>query len=620
MTRLLSLLCLLTLVGSALAQPTLRIGGNTRVVGSGAVRLVYGGGSLTNNGSLSLTTGQFAANGSTTYGGTGAATVADLRFSHSTGSSTLNSLLSVTSHATLTANTALNANGQLYLRTDLFPSADMVNEGVLTGTVQGLVTKATLTTGAAPYNSQLSVNLNGSAMRYQWQSSPNNSQWTDVPNATGSTYTANVTVSTYYRCRLTTTNSSYDQTTPPAFLAYTGPSALVLTTSSSPNPVCAGSTATLSVTVTGGSGPYSYTWTAPQGIALSGGNNPTVSVTPGATVSGVQTVTLTVADAGSGTNTAFVNLTVTAPLTVALSASPSATLTCGQISLTLTAGGGTNYTFTNPDGSVLAGSGETRTVSSPGTYSVTVVSSAGCMSTTTITVISNTAVVTVSNPVTTTATINASVSQTFTASGGSGPYSYSLSSGSLPPGLSLATTGGLSGSPTQAGSFTAIVQATDANGCRGLGLPFVVTVGSTPSDLALVLFAQPALVYGPTSVSVVVSVYELNGVATSGPVSVKLSEDTMLKLGFDPAATSVGGKPVQNPLWRFSGPVDGMYTLTSTQPLPAGGRLSVGLSGPLTPGTTQGRLSVSATVVDPSGTETRLNNNQDAEVIEYFKK
>ncbi|GAB4031821.1 putative Ig domain-containing protein [Spirosoma jeollabukense] len=147
------------------------------------------------------------------------------------------------------------------------------------------------------------------------------------------------------------------------------------------------------------------------------------------------------------------------------------------------------------------------------------------------------------------------------------------------------------------------------------------TTSTAPtSDLTLVLFAQPTLMYGPTSVSVVVSVYELNGVATSGPVSVKLSEDTMLSLGFDPAATSVGGKPVQNSLWQFSGPMDGMYTLKATQPLPAGGRLSVGLSGPLTPGATKGRLSVSATVVDPSGTETRLNNNMDAETIEYFNK
>ncbi|GAB4031824.1 hypothetical protein GCM10028774_10670 [Spirosoma jeollabukense] len=227
---------------------------------------------------------------------------------------------------------------------------------------------------------------------------------------------------------------------------------------------------------------------------------------------------------------------------------------------------------------------------------------------------------TLTAPSVNTATVGAAFSQSFVASGGISPYRYSLASGSLPPGLSLATTGALSGSPTQAGSFTLTVQATDASGCSGLGHPFVVKIGLTPSDLTLVLFAQPTLMYGPTSVSVVVSVYELNGVATSGPVSVKLSEDTMLSLGFDPAATSVGGKPVQNPSWQFSGPMDGMYTLTATQPLPAGGRLSVGLSGPLTPGATKGRLSVSATVVDPSGTETRLNNNIDAETIEYFNK
>lgn len=362
MTRLLSLLCLLTLVGSALAQPTLRIGGNTRVVGSGAVRLVYGGGSLTNNGSLSLTTGQFAVNGSTTYGGTGAATVADLRFSHSTGNSTLNSLLSVTNRATLTANTALNANGQLYLRTDLFPSADMVNDGVLTGTVQGLVTKATLTTGAAPYNSQLSVNLNGSAMRYQWQSSPNNSQWTDVPNATGSTYTANVTVSTYYRCRLRTTNSSYDQTTPPALLAYTGP------------------------------------------------------------------------------------------------------------------------------------------------------------------------------------------------------------------------------------------------------------------DLTLLLYARPTLVYGPSPLTVVVDVVEINSVPTSGSFTVRLTKDQMLKLSFDASLNSMNGRAVQNNAWRFSDSDPNYYVLTTSQPIAAGGKLSLGLSGSLLPGASTGMLTVTATVLPDTLVEGRMNNNTDADKVEYFQQ
>src|SRR5207253_698788 len=56
---------------------------------------------------------------------------------------------------------------------------------------------------------------------------------------------------------------------------------------------------------------------------------------------------------------------------------------------------------------------------------------------------------------------------TITASGGTGPYTFYLTSGSLPPGLSMDTSGNITGTPTFAGSFDFTVQATDVNGCSG---------------------------------------------------------------------------------------------------------------------------------------------------------
>lgn len=208
---MLALGLLLAIVGSTMAQPTLTISPNTRVGGTGAVQLVYGGGALTNNSSLSLAAGQFT--GPVTYGGTGMATVATVVFNHNTGTSTLNSLLSVTGTATLNANAALNANGQLYIRSDLSASANLINNGLLTGTVQGLITRASATSGSYNYPTTLSVNVSGSVMQYQWQSSSNNSAWTNLPGATGATYTTNVTSSLFYRCLLTTTNTAYSQPT-----------------------------------------------------------------------------------------------------------------------------------------------------------------------------------------------------------------------------------------------------------------------------------------------------------------------------------------------------------------------------------------------------------------------
>jgi SdrD B-like domain/Putative Ig domain len=57
-----------------------------------------------------------------------------------------------------------------------------------------------------------------------------------------------------------------------------------------------------------------------------------------------------------------------------------------------------------------------------------------------------------------------SYSVTFMAEGGQAPYSWSKS-GTLPPGLSLATTGELTGTPTNAGTWSFGVRAIDSAGC-----------------------------------------------------------------------------------------------------------------------------------------------------------
>src|SRR5512134_95631 len=57
-------------------------------------------------------------------------------------------------------------------------------------------------------------------------------------------------------------------------------------------------------------------------------------------------------------------------------------------------------------------------------------------------------------------TVGTAYSQTFTASGGTSPYSWSVTSGTLPAGLTLSTAGILSGMPTTVDNTSFTVQVT----------------------------------------------------------------------------------------------------------------------------------------------------------------
>ncbi|MDE1822015.1 MAG: hypothetical protein KGJ23_12430 [Euryarchaeota archaeon] len=115
----------------------------------------------------------------------------------------------------------------------------------------------------------------------------------------------------------------------------------------SPATLYTGQTTTLTGTVSGGSAPYTYSWTGLPG-GCSSANTATLSCTP--TASGTVSVTLSVTDTAGHSGSASASLTVTASsgtLTVSLSASPT-TVTIGQSSaLTATVSAGTApYTYT----------------------------------------------------------------------------------------------------------------------------------------------------------------------------------------------------------------------------------------------------------------------------------
>ncbi len=64
-------------------------------------------------------------------------------------------------------------------------------------------------------------------------------------------------------------------------------------------------------------------------------------------------------------------------------------------------------------------------------------------------------------------TVGVTYSQTLAATGGSGHYTWSVTGGALPAGLSLtAATGAISGQPTAAGASNFTIQVTDSNNAK----------------------------------------------------------------------------------------------------------------------------------------------------------
>ncbi|MBD2757492.1 hypothetical protein [Spirosoma validum] len=148
---------------------------------------------------------------------------------------------------------------------------------------------------------------------------------------------------------------------------------------------------------------------------------------------------------------------------------------------------------------------------------------------------------------------------------------------------------------------------------------YVVTATAL-SDLSPILYARPTSVYGSTPFTVVVDVFELNSVATTGSFSVRVSKDPKLQLSFDSGLTRVNGRDVQNGAWSFTDTNANYYILTTRQLVAAGDVHSFGLMGSLSPGSSSGVLTVSSTVLPDTVVEAKATNNIDADKVEYFQQ
>jgi hypothetical protein len=364
-------------------------------------------------------------------------------------------------------------------------------------TVDPLTVSCTLSTGpqevAVPYSN--SCTATGGTKPYNWSLTG-----TAVPPSLAVTPTGNpATVSGTpassgsYQYSVVATDSSSPKVLSKAqqFTGMIAPPVTIATTSSSLPPAAVGSSYSDQFTATGGVIPYTWTATGLAGSGLGMSASGVLQGIPAAT--GSVSFMVTVTDGAGGMNTGSFTLTVTTALKIS-TASPLPAATVGTSytqTFSATGGSGSGYTWSATglpawlamsSGGVLSGSPPASAVTS--TFTVKVTDSNGNSTSGSFTLPVTLSITTASSlPA---ATIGTSYNQTLAAVGGAPPYQWTVSSGTLPAGLSLSsTTGAIAGTPhATAVNASFSVKVTDSNNTSAsASFTLPVTISIVPPPL-----------------------------------------------------------------------------------------------------------------------------------------
>ncbi|TBR35967.1 MULTISPECIES: putative Ig domain-containing protein [Dyella] len=145
--------------------------------------------------------------------------------------------------------------------------------------------------------------------------------------------------------------------------------------------------------------------------------------------------------------------------------------------------------------------------------------------------------------------VSTTYSYKFTATGGVSPYTFTKDTGTLPAGLTLASDGTLSGTPTTLGTSNFNIKAMDANGDFAAA-SFAVNILAVPPPVAGIQSATVA--HGSSSNNINLPL--TGGPATSVAVSTQATHGT---------ATAVGTSITYTPVASYSGTDSFAYTATN---------------------------------------------------------
>lgn len=280
------------------------------------------------------------------------------------------------------------------------------------------------------------------------------------------------------------------------------------------------------LTATGGVLPYTWSvssGTLPAGLTLTTNSDSTATISGTPTLLGTSTFNIQVADAETPPatgNSGSLNIYIEGVVTISNTSLPDGNVAIFYDQQLIATGGLAPYTWSLISGSLPPGLSLTNTTgvisgtpTTTGPYAITVQvvdsestpATASGMFTITINPTPPLQVTTSSLPA---GTQGVRYSNSLAATGGVPPYSWSLTSGPLPAGLTLSGTGIISGTPTgNSGIFPITAQVTDTLGntasSSGLTLtintgPLVITTAGLPAGTQSVPYSAPLSAAGGT--------------------------------------------------------------------------------------------------------------------------
>jgi uncharacterized repeat protein (TIGR01451 family)/CSLREA domain-containing protein len=154
-------------------------------------------------------------------------------------------------------------------------------------------------------------------------------------------------------------------------------------------------------------------------------------------------------------------------------------------------------------------------------------------------------------------------SQVITASGGTGSYSFAVTSGGLPNGFSLSSGGVLDGTPSTPGTFTFTITATDASsnctGSRGYTVsicPSTFTVNANNSDVGDANQGDGVCATSGGVCTLRAAIQEANALASCGTININFSIGSS-------TITLTGGQLIINHDVNINGPTANSVIVTS---------------------------------------------------------